>query len=42
VQVPDALDERQRGAVEALAGAFDTDPRAEMYAKQDAPRSSDG
>jgi molecular chaperone DnaJ len=42
VQVPDALDERQRDAVEALAGAFDTDPRAEMYAKQDTPRSSDG
>jgi molecular chaperone DnaJ len=42
VQVPDALDERQRDAVEALAGAFDSDPRAEMYAKQDTLRSSDG
>jgi molecular chaperone DnaJ len=42
VQVPDALDERQRDAVEALAGAFDADPRADMYAKQDSPRSSDG
>ncbi len=42
VQVPDALDERQREAVETLAGAFDTDPRAELFAKQDSRRSSDG
>jgi len=42
VQVPDALDERQREAVETLAGAFDTDPRADLYAKQDNRRSSDG
>jgi len=42
VQVPDALDERQRDAVETLAGAFDTDPRAELYAKQSSRRGSDG
>jgi molecular chaperone DnaJ len=42
VQVPDALDERQRDAVELLAGAFDTDPRAELFAKQPNRRSSDG
>ena len=42
VQVPDALDERQREAVEALAGAFDADPRAELFAKQHNRRSSDG
>jgi len=42
VQVPDALDERQREAVETLAGAFDIDPRAELYAKEDNRRSSDG
>src|SRR4029077_14884745 len=42
VQVPDALDERQREAVESLAGAFDTDPRAELYAKQESRGSADG
>jgi molecular chaperone DnaJ len=42
VQVPDALDERQRDAVETLAGAFDTDPRAELFAKQSNRRGSDG
>ena len=42
VQVPDALDERQREAVETRAGAFDTDPRAELFAKQDNRRGSDG
>jgi molecular chaperone DnaJ len=42
VQVPDALDERQRDAVESLAGAFDADPRAELFEKQHNRRSSDG
>jgi molecular chaperone DnaJ len=42
VQIPDALDERQRDAVESLAGAFDTDPRAELFQKQHNRRSSDG
>jgi molecular chaperone DnaJ len=42
VQVPDALDDRQRDAVESLAGAFDVDPRAELFAKQHNRRSSDG
>jgi molecular chaperone DnaJ len=42
VQVPDSLDEHQRDAVESLAGAFDADPRAELFAKQPNRRSSDG
>jgi molecular chaperone DnaJ len=42
VQVPDALDDRQRDAVESLAGAFNTDPRAELFEKQHNRRSSDG
>jgi molecular chaperone DnaJ len=42
VQVPDSLDERQRGAVESLAGAFEADPRAELFEKQHNRRSSDG
>ena len=42
VQVPDALDEHQREVVESLAGAFEADPRAELFAKQRNRRSSDG
>jgi molecular chaperone DnaJ len=42
VQVPDALDERQRDVVESLAGAFDADPRADLFAKQHNRRSADG
>jgi molecular chaperone DnaJ len=42
VQVPEALDERQREAVETLAGAFDADPRAALFDKQSNRRSSDG
>jgi molecular chaperone DnaJ len=42
VQVPGALDERQRTAIESLAEAFDTDPRAELFANQQNPGSSDG
>jgi molecular chaperone DnaJ len=42
VQVPEALDERQREAVESLAGVFDADPRAELFEKQSNRRSSDG
>jgi molecular chaperone DnaJ len=42
VQVPEALDERQRDAVESLAGAFAVDPRAELFEKQHNRRSSDG
>ena len=42
VQVPEVLDEKQRGAVESLAGAFEVDPRAELFEKQHNRRSSDG
>ena len=42
VVVPAQLDERQREAVEALAAATETDPRADLYAKQSDRRTSDG
>ena len=42
VQVPDALDDHQREVVESLAGAFDADPRADLFAKQHNRRSADG
>jgi molecular chaperone DnaJ len=42
VQVPADLDERQRDAIASLAGAFDADPRAELFAKQHNRRKSDG
>ena len=42
VVVPTELDDRQREAVEGLAAAFEDDPRAALFAKQQNRRSSDG
>jgi molecular chaperone DnaJ len=42
VVVPTKPSEPQREAVEALAAAFDEDPRAELFEKQHKRRSSDG
>ena len=42
VIVPTELDERQREAVQALAEAFEDDPRAALFEKQHNRRSSDG
>jgi DnaJ-class molecular chaperone len=42
VIVPTELDERQREAVQAMAEAFEEDPRAALFEKQHNRRSSDG
>jgi molecular chaperone DnaJ len=42
VVVPNNLEAGQREAVEALGAAFPEDPRAELFAKQQNRRSSDG
>ena len=42
VIVPTELNEHQREAVQAMAEAFDEDPRAALFEKQHNRRSSDG
>jgi hypothetical protein len=42
VQVPQELDDQQRGAVEALAKVLEGDPRRAMYAATSERSANDG